>query len=96
MLNGFSTVIFCPLIRKFWLLRRGRYVPCPYYAHQLVSKLCGSDSRYIHVLDDDSLLNIFYLYRLDVFDEGEANNELILHGGRWSQERWWYKIAQVC
>ena len=52
--------------------------------------------QYIHILDDDSLLNIFYLYRRDLLDEGEANSGAIMEGGRWSGERWWYKLTQVC
>jgi hypothetical protein len=51
----------------------------------------------IHVLDDDSLLNIFYLYR--PFFLGEDENGLYhLQGGRklWVQGRWWYRLAHVC
>ncbi|KAH9957591.1 hypothetical protein BC827DRAFT_1224515 [Russula dissimulans] len=36
----------------------------------------------IHILDDDSLLNI--------------DDYRILNGGEWIRERWWYKLAQVC
>jgi hypothetical protein len=47
----------------------------------------------IHILNDHVLLNIFYLYRLDVsdrFDEaGDPNFD-------WGGQRWWYKLAQVC
>src|SRR5882762_8474715 len=51
----------------------------------------------IHILDDDSLLNIFYLYR--PFFLGEDGP--IFHrpvGGRepWHHARWWYRLAQVC
>ncbi len=51
----------------------------------------------IHVLDDDSLLNIFYLYR--PFFLGEDRNEYErLNGGveLWVQGRWWYRLAHVC
>ena len=51
----------------------------------------------IHILDDDSLLNIFYLYR--PFFLGEDEDGLYrFRGGRvtWGQGRWWYTIAHVC
>ena len=47
----------------------------------------------IHVLDDDSLLNIFHLYRPAIFDVDEDDAQRILG---WERERWWYKLAQVC
>jgi hypothetical protein len=50
----------------------------------------------IHILDDDSLLKIFYLYRPPIFDEDE-HIALRVEGGKgWERERWWYKLAQVC
>lgn len=50
----------------------------------------------IHLLDDDSLLNIFYLYRPALLDEAEDNDTRILQGGEWDRERWWYNVAHVC
>ena len=52
--------------------------------------------RSIHILDDDSLLNIFYLYR--PFFLGEDDGIFRLEGGRvpWDQGRWWYRLAHVC
>ena len=47
----------------------------------------------IHVLDDDSLLNIFNSSRPSVLEEDE-NGYLQL--GDWGGERWWYKFVQVC
>ena len=47
----------------------------------------------IHTLNDDALLNIFYLYRLDIPDEYDVDDILI---GSWGGQRWWYKLAQVC
>ena len=44
----------------------------------------------IHILDDDSLLNVFHLYRPTPFDEDKTNNERAF-GGEWIRERWWYK-----
>jgi hypothetical protein len=54
----------------------------------------------IDILDDDSLLKIFYYCRPDLLEEdggdiGDIDNKL-LEGGRWERERWWYKLAQVC
>ena len=51
----------------------------------------------IHILDDDSLLNIFLLYRPFFLGEGE-NDYQRLYGGDepWGQGRWWYTLAHVC
>ena len=51
----------------------------------------------IHILDDDSLLNIFYLYRPFFLGEGWDGYER-LYGGRvyWVEGRWWYRLAHVC
>ena len=50
----------------------------------------------INILDDDSLLDIFYLYRPPIFD-GDENVDVCIEGGkRWDRELWWYKLAQVC
>jgi len=51
---------------------------------------------FIHSLDQDSLLHIFYLCRPVLLDEDETNNIVILQGGIWTRERWWYKLVQVC
>lgn len=53
-------------------------------------------STYIHIIDDDSLLNIFSFCRPVILDENEANDTQIVEGGNWSRERWWYKLVQVC
>ena len=50
----------------------------------------------IHILDDDSLLNIFHLYRPAIFDGDEGIDLHIAGGKEWDCERWWYKLAQVC
>ena len=51
----------------------------------------------IHILDDDSLLNIFYLYRPFFLGEG-GNDTWHLYGGKeqWVQGRWWYRLTHVC
>ena len=50
----------------------------------------------IHILDDDSLLCLFYLCRPAILDKEEFDNTKILQGGVWDRERWWYKLVQVC
>ncbi|KAF8460880.1 hypothetical protein DFH94DRAFT_700166 [Russula ochroleuca] len=50
----------------------------------------------IHILDDDSLLNIFYIYRPAIFDGDKDYDARIGGGAEWDRERWWYKLAQVC
>ena len=51
----------------------------------------------IHILDDDSLLNIFCFYRPFFLGEDEKDFNRLL-GGRepWDQGRWWYQPAHVC
>ena len=39
------------------------------------------------------LLNVFYLYRLDIPDEYHDDGDL---NGDWRGHRWWYNLAQVC
>ncbi|KAH9981817.1 hypothetical protein BJV74DRAFT_887322 [Russula compacta] len=51
---------------------------------------------FIHILNEDSLLNIFHLYRPALLDEAEDNDTRILQGGKWDRERWWYKLTHVC
>jgi hypothetical protein len=50
----------------------------------------------IHILDDDSLLNVFHLYRPAILD-GDEDDDVRAFGGRlWDRERWRYKLARVC
>src|SRR5947208_13108168 len=49
----------------------------------------------IHILDDNSLLNIFYLYRQLFSDDLE--DEIGIFGGyEWEYEDWWYELVHVC
>ncbi|KAF8502392.1 hypothetical protein F5888DRAFT_1800904 [Russula emetica] len=50
----------------------------------------------IHILDDYSLLNIFYLYRPFLLGEDQDINIRIVGGGEWAGERWWYRLAHIC
>ena len=52
-------------------------------------------STSIHILDDYSLLNIFYLY--PPFLLSEDQDIVRFWGGvKWVGERWWYRLAHVC
>ena len=44
----------------------------------------------IHILDDDSLLNVFYLYGPFLFGEDDEDEESQFYGGgqRWVRGRW--------
>ena len=55
-------------------------------------------SPLIHLLDDDSLLNIFSLCRQGLSHESEVDNasNRILGKGEWSREQWWHRLVQVC
>ena len=51
----------------------------------------------IHILDDDSLLHVFYLYRPFLLGEDEDDNDRLWGGIKgWGRGRWWYKLAHVC
>ena len=76
-----------------------RYATC-LISYQL-SKTRWADSNIshgtlIHILDNDSLLDIFSHCRLVILDESEVDLLQILGGGKWNRERWWYRLVQVC
>jgi hypothetical protein len=51
----------------------------------------------IHILDDDSLLHVFYLYRPFLLGEDENDDDRLWGGIKgWDRGRWWYKLAHVC
>ena len=50
----------------------------------------------IHILDDNSLLNIFHLHRPFLLGENQDVNIRVGGGGVWVGERWWYRLAHVC
>ena len=62
-------------------------------SHTPTRKLTSNKHSPIYSLNDDVLLNIFYLYRLDIRDEEQAPGIIIAR--RWEHQRWWYKLAQV-
>ena len=51
----------------------------------------------IHILDDYSVLNIFYLYRPFLLGEdGNDEDRLVGGSGVWAGEHWWFKLTHVC
>jgi hypothetical protein len=51
----------------------------------------------IHILDDDSLLNVFHLYRPFLLGEDQDEGARLEGGkGSWARGRWWYKLSHVC
>jgi hypothetical protein len=51
----------------------------------------------IHILDDDSLLNVFDLYRPFLLGEDEAESTRLVGGEEsWDRGLWWYKLSHVC
>ena len=48
----------------------------------------------IYILDDDSLLNVFYLYRPFLLGEDDEDENDRLGGGQagWVRGRWWYTV----
>jgi hypothetical protein len=52
----------------------------------------------IYTLNNDTLLNIFYLYRLHIADEeeDEHHDALFIRKCQWDRQRWWYELVQVC
>jgi len=55
-----------------------------------------SNNALIHILDDDSLLNIFSFCRPVVWEKEGVPAPRFLEGGEWTRERWWYKLVYVC
>jgi hypothetical protein len=81
--------------------QRRRYAfRCHHDAHQLVVILPRGNSPHtvsIDILDDDSLLNMFYLYRPFLFGEDEDDETSLLGGDEgWGRGRWWFKLSHVC
>ena len=63
---------------------------------QLTSTCNSSCTASIHILDDYSILHIFYLYRPYILGEDQDDNVRIMGGGQWAGERWWFRLAHVC
>jgi hypothetical protein len=66
---------------------------------KLTWPVCNSPlTASIHTLDNDSLINVFYLYRPFLLGEDDEDENARLFGGRgrWVRGRWWYNLAHVC
>ena len=51
----------------------------------------------IHILDDDSLLNVFHIYWPFLLGEDEGENSRLWGGNKgWARGRWWYTLSHVC
>jgi hypothetical protein len=50
----------------------------------------------VHILDDDSLLNVFYLYRLSLLDKDNDDDDFKMERQYWVSERWWHPLTHVC
>jgi hypothetical protein len=79
--------------------QRCRYAFCC-HARQLVVTWPTGNSPHtpsIDILDDDSLLNIFYLYRPFLLGEDEGQESRLFGGDEgWGREHWWFKLSHVC
>ena len=64
----------------------------------ILSDCNGPPSALIHILDDDSLLIIFSLFRLLILDqsESESTDDGTSDERGWNRERWWYALVHVC
>jgi hypothetical protein len=51
---------------------------------------------FIHILDDDSLLNIFHHCLPAPLGESNSDTTHVFDGSKWEGERWWYKLVKVC
>jgi hypothetical protein len=61
------------------------------------TRLMGrSHNTFIHILNENTLLKIFYLCRLVVEDEDEVGKNHFLKWRKGHREYWWYQIAHVC
>ena len=57
----------------------------------------SSRTRSIHILDDDSLLNVFSLCRPLPLGEKYYDEDRLREGRRrWVEDCWWYKLVYVC
>ena len=59
-------------------------------AHALTANRSRTTAS-IHILDDDSLLNVFYLYRPAIFNGDDGDIRIARVTGEW-----WYKLTHVC
>ena len=59
--------------------------------------MCSSPSTAsIHILDDDSLLNVYFYRPFLLGKDDNERNRLIGGTKGWERGRWWYKLAHAC
>lgn len=58
--------------------------------------LGGRQRTFVHILDDDSLLNIFRSCRPVILDKNEFNDFYTFRRWGWEDERWWCRLVRVC
>ena len=78
---------------------RSRYALFFYYVHRHPLMAHARTNRRrtcIDILDDNSLLNIFYHCRPPLLLEGGDVDGIGLWDERWGYYYWWYKLARVC
>jgi hypothetical protein len=78
-----------------------RYASFNGYAYWLLSEHGPWGNRprtvSIHMLDDDSLLHVFYLYRPFLSGEDQDDHDRLLGGNEIeTRGRWWYTLVHVC
>ena len=77
-----------------------RYASALAVPHELATQHDPCASRphipSIHILDDDSLLRIFFFCRLVLFEEVEDDIPFRFPKEECAHERWWYKLTHVC
>jgi len=69
------------------------YAPSPEIGKSIWPRVNHPSITYIHNLNDDSLLSIFYHCRPDIAGVDEFGG---VRWGNWVRERWWYKFVQIC
>ncbi|KAH9958566.1 hypothetical protein BC827DRAFT_554469 [Russula dissimulans] len=66
-------------------------------SHVLVPRSYNPYCSFLHILDNDSLLNIIYYCRpILLNEEGPGDEDMILQEGEGHYGLWWYKLAHVC
>jgi len=60
------------------------------------SSSSNQHTTYTHILDDDSLLKIFFYYQLAAFDYREYGDIIAYQWRVWEGGCWWKELVQVC
>jgi hypothetical protein len=100
MPSSWPVAICLPLFGRLARCAPGREIHTPLSqfhssTHESIESTSQRRHSPIHTFNDDVLLNIFYLIRLDIQDQVAIHSI----GSNWQwgrRRRWWYKLAQVC